>query len=69
MSKLTAKTRDALPASAFAGPDRSYPVDTPARAASAKARATQEVEKGNLSPSEAATIDAKANKVLARKSK
>jgi len=66
MAKLTAKTRRALPTSAFAGAGRSYPVDTKARAANAKARATQQVNAGNLSPSAKATIDAKANKVLGK---
>lgn len=35
MAKLTAKKRRSIPASKFAGPDRSYPVDTPARARAA----------------------------------
>jgi hypothetical protein len=64
MAKLTAKQRKALPKAAFAGPDRSYPVDTAARAANAKARATQMVAKGKLAPSSAAKIKAKANKIL-----
>lgn len=67
MTKLTAKKRNALPASAFASADRKYPVDTKARAANAKARATQMVEKGKLSKSEKKKIDAKANKVLKKK--
>lgn len=64
MAKLTAKARKALPASKFAGPGRSYPVEDRAHAANAKARATQQVAKGNLSPSAAAKIRAAANKVL-----
>jgi hypothetical protein len=64
MTALTTKRRKALPKSAFAGPDRSYPVDTRARAANAKARATQMVKAGKLAPSTAAKIKAKANKVL-----
>lgn len=66
MSRLTTKKRKALPKSAFAGADRSYPVDTKARAANAKARATQMVNKGKLSESAKAKIDAKANKVLGK---
>ena len=66
MSKLTAKTRNALPKSTFAGPDRSYPVPDAAHAANAKARATQMVAKGKLSPSSKAKIVAKANKVLGK---
>jgi hypothetical protein len=65
MSKLNAKRRDALPKKEFALPDsRKYPVDTKARAANAKARATQMVNKGKLSPASKAKIDAKANRVL-----
>jgi hypothetical protein len=37
-----------------------------AHAANAKARATQMVKAGKLSPSSAATIKAKANKILRR---
>lgn len=66
MAKLTTKTRNALPKSDFAGPGRSYPVNDRAHAANAKARATQQENKGNLSPSQAAKIRAKANKVLDR---
>lgn len=66
MAKLTAKSRNALPKSAFAGPDRSYPVNNPSHAANAKARASQAVNAGRMSKSEEAKIDAKANKVLHR---
>lgn len=66
MAKLTTKSRNALPKSDFAGPGRSFPVPDKAHAANAKARASQEVAKGNLSKSAAAKIDSKANKVLAR---
>lgn len=66
MTKLTPKQRNKLPSSSFALPkERKYPVDTKARAANAKARATQEVAKGNLSSSKKSKIDAKANKVIA----
>lgn len=66
MAKLTTKTRNALPKADFAGPGRSYPVNDRAHAANAKARATQQESKGNLSPSAAAKIRAKANNVLDR---
>lgn len=59
MSKLTAKSRAKLPDSAFAGPDRSYPVQDKAHARNAKARAAQ-----FASPRVKAEVDAKANKVL-----
>jgi len=41
MSKLTAKRRNALPASTFAGPDRSYPIPDASHARNALARASQ----------------------------
>lgn len=64
MSKLTTKSRNTLPASKFAGAGRSYPIPDRAHAANAKARATQQVIAGNLSPSAKAKIDAAANRVL-----
>lgn len=66
MAKLTTKARKALPKSDFAGPGRSYPVNDKAHARNAKARASQQEAKGNLSPSAKAKIDAKANKVLGK---
>ena len=68
MSKLTTKARKALPKAEFGLPGkRAYPMPDKAHAANAKARATQQVKAGNLSPSSKAKIDAKANKVLAKK--
>ena len=64
MAKLTAKSRAKIPTSKFAGPGRSYPVHDKAHAANAKARATQQVAKGNLSPSAASQIRARANAML-----
>ena len=65
MAKLTAAKRKKIPKSEFALPEsRKYPVDTKARAANAKARASQMEAKGKLSPSAKAKIDAKANKIL-----
>lgn len=69
MAKLTVKKRNALKPSTFAGPDRSYPIPDKSHAANAKARATQMVNAGKLSPSMAAKIKAKADKVLKGKSK
>jgi hypothetical protein len=64
---MDAKKRNNLPASKFGEPGkRKYPVDTRARAANAKARATQMVNKGKLSESAKDKIDAKANKVLSQ---
>jgi hypothetical protein len=65
--KMTAKRRKSLPKSKFGLPgSRSYPLDTPGRAANAKARATQQVKKGRLSKSAAAQVKARANKALKR---
>lgn len=64
MSELTSKTRNALPTSEFAGPDRSYPVNDASHAANAKARAKQQLDRGNLSQDEYQQIVAKANRVL-----
>lgn len=67
MAKLKAKTRNKLPKSDFGLPgERKYPMPDKAHAANAKARATQMVEKGKLSPLSKAKIDAKANKVLGK---
>jgi hypothetical protein len=68
LSKITTKARNKLPADKFAEPkDRKYPVDTRARAANAKSRASEMVNKGKLSQSSEAKIDAKANRILAKK--
>ena len=65
MAKLTANKRNKLPKSDFGLPgENKYPMPDKAHAANAKARATQQVKKGNLSPSSKAKIDAKANRVL-----
>lgn len=66
MAKLTTKARKALPDSAFAGPDRSYPVNNASHARNAKSRASQAVNAGRMSPSTESKIDAKANKVLGK---
>jgi hypothetical protein len=64
MAKLTAKTRKAIPTAKFALPGRRYPVHDKPHAANAKARAKQQLDKGNLSQSQYKTVVAKANKVL-----
>lgn len=66
--KLTTKARKALPKKDFAlKSQRKYPIEDKAHAVAAKSRATQQVAKGNLAPSAAAMIKAKANKVLKKK--
>ncbi len=65
---LTTKTRKSLPKSEFGLPgERKYPMPDRAHAGNAKARASQEVKAGKLSKSSEAKIDAKANKILAKK--
>lgn len=64
MGKLSSSQRKKLPASDFAGPGRSYPVNDRSHAANAKARASQAVKAGRMSKSEESRIDAKANRKL-----
>jgi len=45
---------------------RKYPVPDKAHAVAAKARATQQVAKGNLTPAMATKIRAKANNVMGK---
>jgi len=67
MSKLNAAERKEIPSSKFGLPgSRKYPMPDKSHAANAKARATQQVKKGNLSPEAAARIRSKANKVLGK---
>lgn len=71
MAKLTAKARKAIPSSKFALPGKNgkpgkYPVENAAHAADAKARATQMVAKGKLSPAQANKIKHKADAVLGK---
>lgn len=70
MAKLTASKRNKLPKSDFGLPGReAYPMPDKAHAANAKARATQMENKGKLSASAKAKIDAKANKILGKDKK
>jgi len=62
MAKLTTKERKALPASDFAGPNRSYPVEDKAHARAAKSRAAQ-----FASPALKAKVDAKADGILKKR--
>ena len=70
MSVLTTKKRKKLSDKTFGIPgERKYPMPDKSHAANAKARATQQVKAGNLSSSEKASIDRKANKILGNKKK
>jgi hypothetical protein len=65
MGILTKNMRDAVPTSQFGLPgERKYPMPDPGHAEVAKGRATQQEAKGNITPSQKAEIDAKANRVL-----
>ena len=67
MAKLTKAARKSIPAEEFGLPgSRKYPMPDAAHAANAKARATQMVAKGKLSPASAAKIRAKANRMLGK---
>ena len=62
MAKLTTAERNALPDSAFAGPNRSYPVNDKAHARNAKSRVSQ-----FGSSSLKKRVNAKANRKLGSK--
>jgi hypothetical protein len=63
--KLNYHSRSKLKSSTFGLPgERKYPMTDKSHAANAKARATQQYNKGNLSASARAKINAKANRIL-----
>ena len=65
MAILSNRMRAKLPKADFGLPGaRKYPMPDASHAANAKARATQQEERGNLSPAQKAAIFAKANKKL-----
>lgn len=65
MPTLDEKQRDKLPASKFGLPEeRKYPMPDQSHARNAKARASQQEEKGNLSKADKARIDRKADRIL-----
>ena len=71
MAKLTAKARKNLKPSKFALPGKNgkpgkYPVENASHAANAKARASEMVARGKLSPAQAAKIRHKADAVLGK---
>lgn len=70
MAKLTTKRRNNLPDSSFGLPkQRKYPINSRGHAINAKARATQMEDKGKLTSSQKAKIDAKANRYLEKHKK
>lgn len=79
MAKITTRRRKALPKAKFGlpaqakpgprggAPRGAYPIDTKARAQNAKARARQQLDRGNLTRAEYNTIVRRANDVLKAK--
>lgn len=66
MAKLTAAKRNALGASQFAGPGRSYPIPDASHARNAKARASEAEHKGRISAAERSRIDSRADRKLGK---
>ena len=67
MATLTEKKRDHLKDSTFGLPDEhKYPMPDKAHAANAKARASQQQNKGGITAAEERKIDRKADKILDR---
>lgn len=70
MAELSSKKRENLKGKTFGLPgERKYPMPDKSHAQNAKARASQQLKKGNISPAEKAKIDRKANKVLGKSGK
>ena len=64
---MSSAMRKKLPSKTFGLPgSRKYPMPDKSHAANAKARATQMVNAGKLSPASKAKIDAKANRILGK---
>jgi len=65
MANLTEKKRESLKGSQFGLPEeRKYPMPDESHARNAKARASQQVKKGNLTTAEERKIDRKADQIL-----
>ena len=65
MATLNEAKRDRLKDSTFGLPEeRKYPMPDKSHARNAKARASQELNAGNLTKAEKAKIDRKADKIL-----
>lgn len=67
MARLTAKTRSKIPTGKFALPGRRFPIHDKQHAATAKSYASRMVKRGQLSPGQKSTIDAKANAMLGKR--
>jgi hypothetical protein len=65
MAKLTTAKRNSEPKSEFGLPEqRKYPMPDARHARNAKARASQQEKKGNLSAADKKKVDAKADRIL-----
>ena len=65
MATLNEKKRDKLPDSKFGLPEEhKYPMPDKSHARNAKARASQQEKKGNLSEAKKEKIDRKADRIL-----
>jgi hypothetical protein len=65
MAELSEKKRDSLKSSTYGLPEeRKYPMPDKSHARNAKARASQQKKAGNLTASEKAKIDRKADRIL-----
>lgn len=65
MAELSTRKRNAEPKSDFGLPDeRKYPMPDKSHARNAKARASQQEEKGNLSAADRKRIERKADRIL-----
>ncbi len=70
MATLTTKARKAIPKKEFGLPgEKKYPMPDASHARNAKARASEMENKGKLSASSKAKIDAKADKILGKSKK
>lgn len=68
MTKLTTTKRKKIPTNEYGLPaEKKYPMPDRKHAANAKARASEMKKKGKLSAAAQTKIDAKANKILAKK--
>ena len=68
MGTLDEAKRDKLKDSTFGLPEeRKYPMPDKSHAANAKARASQQRKKGNLTSADKKKIDAKADRILDKK--
>ena len=70
MAKLSSAQRKSMPKSEFGLPGKkAYPMPDASHAANAKARASQAVNAGRMSPGTEKKIDAKADRVMGKSGK